>query len=203
MVSEGVNRVQRSCLRGVNRVFRTLSGDIPLPILQTPCAGHCLDTHGEENNQEPRKGGFSKGGFCRVQCHSQGNKKYLGILAPAVHLAPRAPQLREAHILQKPPSKNPLFLVPETRTSTKERNQANEVLRFIPLGLKGSAGSSQGRSEQIIWGRWPGRQWDSHALEAEALQACLGPRGAGQRSRSSHSMHQSLDGRKRRVLIGD
>ena len=29
---------------GVNRVFRTLSGDNPLPILQTPSAGHCLDT---------------------------------------------------------------------------------------------------------------------------------------------------------------
>ena len=31
---------------GVNRVLRTLSGDPPLPILQTPSAGHCLDTHG-------------------------------------------------------------------------------------------------------------------------------------------------------------
>ena len=38
-------------------------------------------------NQEPRKGGFSKGGFCRVQCHAQGNKKYPGALGPAVHLA--------------------------------------------------------------------------------------------------------------------
>ena len=46
MLSEGVNRAQRSSLRGVNRVFRTLSGDTPLPILQTPSAGHCLDTHG-------------------------------------------------------------------------------------------------------------------------------------------------------------
>ena len=26
--------------------MRTLSGDPPLPILQTPSAGHCLDTHG-------------------------------------------------------------------------------------------------------------------------------------------------------------
>ena len=32
---------------GVSRVFRTLSGDTPLPILQTPSAGHCLDTHGK------------------------------------------------------------------------------------------------------------------------------------------------------------
>ena len=44
MLSEAVNRVQRSSLRGVNRVLRTLSGDPPLPILQTPSAGHCLDT---------------------------------------------------------------------------------------------------------------------------------------------------------------
>ena len=30
---------------GVNRVFRTLSGDTPLPIPQAPSAEHCLDTH--------------------------------------------------------------------------------------------------------------------------------------------------------------
>ena len=33
------------------------------------------------------KGGFSKGSFCRVQCHGQGNKKHPRIVAPAVHLA--------------------------------------------------------------------------------------------------------------------
>ena len=63
--------------------------------------------------QEPRKGGFSKGGFCRVQCHGQGNKEYPRILAPAVDLALRAPQPREAYILKKPPSKNPLFSASE------------------------------------------------------------------------------------------
>ena len=31
---------------GLNRVLRTLPGDPPLPTLQTPSAGHCLDTHG-------------------------------------------------------------------------------------------------------------------------------------------------------------
>ena len=46
--------------------------------------------------QEPRKGGFSKGGFCRVQCHSEGNTKYPRIFGPAVHLALGAPQPREA-----------------------------------------------------------------------------------------------------------
>ena len=55
-----------------------------------------------------KKGGFSKGGFCRVQCHAQGNKKYPGALGPAVHLPLRAPQPREAYIFAKPPLKNPL-----------------------------------------------------------------------------------------------
>ena len=53
--------------------------------------------------QEPRKGGFRKGGFCRVQCHGQGNKKYRRTLAPAVHLALRAPQPREACNFAKTP----------------------------------------------------------------------------------------------------
>ena len=60
--------------------------------------------------QEPRKGGFSKGGFCRVQCHDGGNKnKNPRILAPAVHLTLRASEPREAYILQKPPSKKTPF----------------------------------------------------------------------------------------------
>ena len=63
--------------------------------------------------QEPRKEGLSKGGFCRVRCHNQGNKKYPRILGPAAHLALRALQPREVYILQKPPSKDSLFLVPE------------------------------------------------------------------------------------------
>ena len=31
--------------------------------------------------QEQRKGGFSKGGFCRVQCHAQGNRNDQGYWA--------------------------------------------------------------------------------------------------------------------------
>ena len=54
-------------------------------------------------DQEPRRRGFSKGGFCRVECHAQGNRKYPRILGSAVNLALRAPQPREAHILQKKP----------------------------------------------------------------------------------------------------
>ena len=62
------------------------------------------ESPGESLSQEPRKGGFSKwGGFCRVRCRGQGNKKYPSILGPAVHLAVRAPQLREACIFAKTP----------------------------------------------------------------------------------------------------
>ena len=64
-------------------------------------------------SQELRKGGFSKGSFCRVQCHGQGNQEYPRILAPAVDLALRAPQPREAYMLQTPLLKKTFFLVPE------------------------------------------------------------------------------------------
>ena len=76
--------------------------------------GHCSDL-------EPRKGGFSKGGFCRVQCHGQRSKKYPKILAPAVHLASRAPQPREAYILQNPLLKTPFswFLIRDGETTIK------------------------------------------------------------------------------------
>ena len=30
---------------GLSSVWQTVSGDTPLPFLQTPSAGHCLDTH--------------------------------------------------------------------------------------------------------------------------------------------------------------
>ena len=56
--------------------------------------------------QEPRKGGFSKGGFCRVQCHAQGNKKYARILGPAVCLALRATAKKGVYFC-KPPSEKP------------------------------------------------------------------------------------------------
>ena len=72
-----------------------------------------LPTVGGNTSQKPRKGGFSKGGFFRVKCHAQGTKKGLSYWAQHVHLALRAPQPRKAYILQKPSSKNPLFMVPE------------------------------------------------------------------------------------------
>ena len=63
---------------------------------------------------EPRKRGFSKGGFCRVQCHGQGNKKFPRILAQQYigHLERHSQERRTS--LQKPPSKKPLFLVPDS-----------------------------------------------------------------------------------------
>ena len=50
-------------------------------------------------NQE--KGVLSNGAFGRVQCHAQGNRKYARIMVPAVHLAFRAPQPREAYTFAK------------------------------------------------------------------------------------------------------
>ena len=65
-------------------------------------------------NQEPRKGRFSKEGFCRVQCHAEGNRKYPRISGPALQLELGAPQPRETYILAKTPLlKPPLPLVPE------------------------------------------------------------------------------------------
>ena len=87
-----------------------------------------LEVH---RDQEPRKGGFSKGVFCRVQCHAQGNKKYPRILGPAVHLALRALQPREVYISAKTPFKNPLLLVPEETPS----NPIHLVLLSLVFGM--------------------------------------------------------------------
>ena len=55
----------------------------------------------QENESEPRKGGFSKGGFCRVQGQAQGHKKYQRALGPAMRLALTASRPREAYIFAK------------------------------------------------------------------------------------------------------
>ena len=81
--------------------------------------------------QGPRKGGFSKGGFCRVQCHGQGNQKCPRILGPAVHLAPRAPQSQARRtFLQNPPSKNSLRLVLDT-----SKRAVSRYLFYLQLKL--------------------------------------------------------------------
>ena len=66
-------------------------------------------------SQELRKGGFSEGGFCRIQCQAHDDKQILRDMAPAAHLTLRQPQPKKAYIVQKPPSKNPLLLVPDFR----------------------------------------------------------------------------------------
>ena len=58
---------------------------------------------------EPRRGDFGEGGFCRIQRHTQEKEEYPRILEPAVHLALRVPQSREAHILAKTSLKKTLF----------------------------------------------------------------------------------------------
>ena len=57
-----------------------------------------------------KRGGLAKGVFCKMQCHAQGPTKKQRALCPAVHLALKAPQPREARtILQKPPPNNPFL----------------------------------------------------------------------------------------------
>ena len=100
--------------------------------------------------QEPKKGGFSKGGFCRVQRHFEGNKKGPRTLAPAVHLALRASQPREAYILQKPPSKNPLFLFPEYCGCQSEGGGG--------VGIPTEGGKTAENwtfTETLFWRLWP------------------------------------------------
>ena len=72
-----------------------------------------------------KKGGFSKGGFCRVQCHGQGNKNTQGYW-PQHYIwhSERHIQARRT-FCKSPPSKNPLFLVPDVYV----------FLGVIPYGL--------------------------------------------------------------------
>ena len=70
------------------------------------CGLECQNK-GFDQGWSSRKGCFSKGGFHRVECRAQGNKKYPRILGPAVHLELRAPQPREAYILKKSLLKKP------------------------------------------------------------------------------------------------
>ena len=115
--------------------------------------------------------GFSKGGFCRVRCHSQGNKRYPSILGPTAHLALRAPLPREAYIFAKPPSKKPLSLVPEKshnmpqyRCNHGDAAQANQckmgVGHWVTQRLKGQsarkASGQKGRNAADWLAAWLG-----------------------------------------------
>ena len=84
------------------------------------------------NSGTTKKGGFSKGGFSRVQCHDQGNKTIPRLLGPAVRLALRAPQPREAYsFLQKPTLKT--SLAPDFRCRFSEQT----LLKMTPALLPG------------------------------------------------------------------
>ena len=76
--------------------FPTLHVLVPLPSTCTGC-------------QEPRQGGFGKGGFCRIQCHPRANKDYTKVLGSAAHLAFRVPQPREAYMFAKTSFQKPPF----------------------------------------------------------------------------------------------
>ena len=59
------------------------------------------------SNQEPRKGGLAKGVSAESSVTPKQTKENPGILDPAVHLALRAPRLREAYISAKTPFEKP------------------------------------------------------------------------------------------------
>ena len=55
-----------------------------------------------------KKGGFSKGSFCRVQCHAEGNKKYSRDIGPSSTFGTQsATAKRGVYVLQKPFLKKP------------------------------------------------------------------------------------------------
>ena len=68
-----------------------------------PMKHSCKWQAGSQLCQEPRKGGFSKGGFCRFQGHAKGHEKCPRALGPAAHWALTASQPREAYIFTKTP----------------------------------------------------------------------------------------------------
>ena len=57
--------------------------------------------------QEPRKEGFSKGGFCRAECHAPGSKKIPKDIGPSSTFGTQSGTAKEAYISQKPSSQNP------------------------------------------------------------------------------------------------
>ena len=69
-------------------------------------------------NQE--KGVLAKGVSAESSVTPKETKKYPRILGPAEHLAFRAPQPRETNTFAKPPSKTPLFLVPDQDLASRD-----------------------------------------------------------------------------------
>ena len=85
-----------------------------------------------------KKRGFSKGGFCRVQCHGQETKSTQGYWAQQyIWHSERHSQERRI-FLQKPPSKKPLFLVPEKglRPWSRKGRQTMDGVGVDPSLLK-------------------------------------------------------------------
>ena len=92
-----------------------------------------LGSGAPKKHQEPRKGGFSKRGFCRVERHAQGNKKCPKGFGPAVNWTHRSPQPREAYVFAKTLLK-PLFLFPEkSRKRRPKRVKTNYSSTVVTL----------------------------------------------------------------------
>ena len=83
----------------------------PSPCVWTPVSLSLGST--PHQSETKRKGVLAKGVSAESSVTPKEAEKIHGYWAQQYILALRAPQPREAYILQKKPSKNPLFLVPE------------------------------------------------------------------------------------------
>ena len=93
-----------------------LFGRLALPSSSLPSLGSfrwmlyfTVEVARKSTYQEIAKGGFGKGGFCRIQRHARENQEIPKHIGPRVHSALRTPQPREEHIFAKTPSENPLL----------------------------------------------------------------------------------------------
>ena len=85
-------------------------------------------------NQEPRKGGFSKGGFCRVQCHAQGDKNYPGGIGPSSTVGTQSATAKSGvHFCKNPLLKTPLTCFLNVENFNFDWNFACESHSLRPL----------------------------------------------------------------------
>ena len=77
------------------------------------------------------KGHFSKGGFCRIQCHSQSKQKIPKGIGPSSTFGTQSATVeRGGHVCNNRLSKNPLFLAPAF-----DENVDNDKIALYPALL--------------------------------------------------------------------
>ena len=92
----------------------------------------------ERENQEPRKGGFSKGSFCRAQRHGQGSKNIQGYW-PQQYIWHSESHSQERRTF----CKNPLLKTPFSWFLRKRTKKNRE---FLSRGKRNSIRSRKGRT---------------------------------------------------------